>query len=120
MSQETLRGSRLGGHSFESEVNVVYSERVQTSFRCAQGHVTEVVFAAEADLPEVWSCKVCSDDAHLVSGDSPTLADAIAQRPGRSHWQMLLERRTTAELEEILNEQLESLRERRARGQVDF
>ena len=34
--------------------------------------------------------------------------------PPRSHWDMLLERRSVAELEELLNERLELLRERRA------
>mgnify|MGYP000093019525 FL=1 len=120
MAQETLRGSRLGSHSFESETNVVYSDRVSRSFRCASGHITDVVFALEAELPETWQCKTCSADAIEYNQDSPAPVEAIAQRPGRSHWQMLQERRTVAELEEILNEQLAILRDRRARGQVDF
>jgi len=120
MAQETLRGSRLGSHSFESETNVVYSDRVTRSFRCGNGHITDVVFALEAELPETWQCKTCSAEASPFDANSPTPIESVAQRPGRSHWQMLLERRTEAELEEILNEQLAILRERRARGQVDF
>jgi hypothetical protein len=35
-------------------------------------------------------------------------------KPPRTHWDMLLERRSIAELEELLSERLELLRERRA------
>ncbi|MEN9752973.1 MAG: hypothetical protein RL670_664 [Actinomycetota bacterium] len=119
MAQETLRGHSLGAQSFESETNVVFVERQELSFHCPAGHVTKVVFADEAELPASWVCRICSADAVLADDLSPADGSEVA-RPGRSHWQMLLERRSTAELEEILNEQLVKLRERRARGQVDF
>ncbi|MEN9752947.1 MAG: hypothetical protein RL670_638 [Actinomycetota bacterium] len=117
MAQETLRGSSLGSRSFESETNVTFAERLTLVFHCPENHDTTVVFAADAEIPEVWQCRVCSADARVQSPDSPAQE---ASRPGRSHWQMLLERRSIAELEEILDEQLAQLRQRRARGQVDF
>ncbi len=120
MSNEVWRGSTLGSHSFESESNVVYAERTQAVFRCANGHLTEVTFAHDAELPEVWACRNCPLDAKPFDVNSPTPPAEESSRVGRSHWQMLLERRTTEELEEILQEQLTLLRERRARGQVEF
>jgi primosomal protein N' len=117
MAQETLRGSSLGSRSFESETNVNYAERLTLVYHCHNNHETAVVFAGDAEIPEVWQCRICSADATVVSPDSPA---PEASRPGRSHWEMLLERRSIAELEEILNEQLLQLRQRRARGQVDF
>lgn len=117
MSQETLRGTSLGMQSFESEENVIYADRKTISFECANNHITEVVFAEDAEIPEIWQCRICSTEAHIQGSDSPAPEQA---RPGRSHWQMLLERRTVPELEEILNEQLTRLRERRANGQVEF
>ena len=38
----------------------------------------------------------------------------------RSHWEMLLERRSREELEEILQERLSYIRARRAGGQADL
>jgi hypothetical protein len=37
-------------------------------------------------------------------------------KPARTHWDMLMERRTTAELEELLQERLELLRSGRLNG----
>ena len=120
MSNEVWRGSSLGSQSFESESNVVYAERIQAVYRCPNQHTTEVTFASDAELPEAWACRSCPAEATLFDANSPTPEAVEAQRPGRSHWQMLLERRTAEELEEILQEQLTRLRERRATGQVDF
>lgn len=120
MSNEVWRGSSLGTHSFESETNVVYAERIQAVYRCLNGHLTEVTFSSEAELPETWPCKQCPEDSHPYDASSPTAPVCEAPKAGRSHWQMLLERRTTEELEEILQEQLTRLRESRASGQVEF
>jgi hypothetical protein len=120
MSNEVWRGSSLGTHSFESETNVVYAERIQATFRCVNGHLTEVTFSKDAELPETWACKHCSEEGKPFDENSPTPLATESAKSGRSHWQMLLERRTTEELEEILQEQLTLLRQRRANGQVEF
>ena len=41
---------------------------------------------------------------------TPRRPSAKPVKPARTHWDMLLERRTTAELEELLEERLELLR----------
>lgn len=120
MSNEVWRGSSLGSHSFESESNVVYADRIQATYRCANDHQTTVNFASDAELPDVWACRSCALEGKPFDVNSPTPLETEAVKTGRSHWQMLLERRSHEELEVILQEQLTLLRERRARGQVEF
>ena len=49
----------------------------------------------------------------LVEGTAP---EAKKVKPPRTHWDMLLERRTIAELEELLEERLQYLRDRRGKA----
>jgi len=67
-----------------------------------------VAFAdAPADVPAIWKCPRCGADALSLHGQSP---EAKNEKPARTHWDMLLERRSIKELEEILSERLELLR----------
>ncbi len=54
----------------------------------------------------------------LADGQAITLEPIEAKVP-RSHWEMLLERRTRDELEEILQERIDYIRGRRAGGKAD-
>lgn len=114
MSQQTtMRGMRLGASSLESDRNVRFEERAHYNFQCALGHVSDIIFAANAEAPETWECKTCSREAiRLIDGSAMELTFHEEKTP-RSHWEMLLERRTIEELEEILDEQLANLRARR-------
>lgn len=116
MAQQTMRGMRLGAHSLESEVGVAQSARNTYVYRCANNHETTVVFAAEAELPASWSCKSCSLEGLLVQDGKTMVVAPVEDRVGRSHWEMLLERRSREELEEILAERLADIRARRASG----
>ena len=49
----------------------------------------------------------------IVDGTEPEQKKA---KPPRTHWDMLLERRSMAELDDILNERLEEVRARRGRA----
>jgi hypothetical protein len=59
----------------------------------------------------VWECR-CGAEAKLVGGTEPEAKPAKHQR---THWDMLLERRSIPELEELLEERLTLLRA--ARGE---
>jgi hypothetical protein len=107
MAERTLRGSRLVSHSLETDEHVVPSERQITAYVCAQGHRTELPFSIEAEIPPTWECR-CGLDARLVDGPEPEVKPVKHQR---THWDMLLERRSEKELEDILKERLELLRE---------
>ena len=120
MAQQTMRGMRLGTQSLESERGVNYSPRVSHSFQCKNDHVSEIVFSAEADIPQTWQCKSCPQQAVLLEDGKLITLDLVEDKIPRSHWEMLLERRTREELEEILQERLDYIRARRAGGQADL
>ncbi|CCH77150.1 conserved hypothetical protein [Nostocoides japonicum T1-X7] len=109
MAERSLRGTRLGAFSMESDENVVPSERRITVYVCPQGHRIELPFSVEAEVPPTWECR-CGEDALLQGGTKPELKNVKAPR---THWDMLLERRSIPELEELLEERLTLLRESR-------
>ena len=85
MAERTLRGARLGGQSFEDERGIEFAARQQS----------------------VWECPRCGAEALSTSG---IVQEEKAEKPVRTHWDMLLERRSEKELEDILKERLELLR----------
>jgi hypothetical protein len=119
MAQQTIRGIRLGAQSLESEVGVNYSPRSRSSYQCPNGHLSEIVFSQDAELPETWQCKSCREQAVLLKNGKPMELDLEDLKTPRSHWEMLLERRTKIELEEILKERLAYIRARRKAGKAD-
>ncbi|MGL5829534.1 MAG: RNA polymerase-binding protein RbpA [Angustibacter sp.] len=106
MSEKTLRGTRLGSQSLESEEGVEPAARTEITYECPRGHETVVPFSVEAAIPALWTCK-CGSEAVRVDGQRP--APQLA-RPVRTHWDMLAERRSVPELEVILQERLALLR----------
>jgi hypothetical protein len=106
MSDRVLRGSRLGSVSYESDRHTEFAPRSVTVYDCPSGHETHVPFAAEADIPFTWECRVCGATAQQRDGQAP---EEKASKPARTHWDMLLERRTIDELEEVLAERLAAL-----------
>jgi RNA polymerase-binding protein len=109
MAERSLRGTRLGSFSMESAENVVPSERQITTYVCPNGHRIELPFSVEAEVPATWECR-CGAEARLVDGPEP---EARPVKHQRTHWDMLLERRSIPELEELLEERLTLLRESR-------
>jgi rubredoxin len=103
----TLRGSRLGGTSFEDESGVEFAPRQRVVYDCPNGHDFEIPMSAEADIPFTWECPRCGAESRQRDGLAP---EAKAEKPARTHWDMLLERRSIPELEGILSERLELLR----------
>ena len=112
MSERVLRGSRLGAVSYESDKHTELAPRIGVAFDCPHGHATTVPFAAEADIPSSWECRVCGATALRRDGEQP---EAKPVKPARTHWDMLLERRSIAELEEVLAERLAALHEEQDR-----
>ena len=107
MSERVMRGTRLGSLSYETEGGADAAPRVATRYRCADGHDTVVPFAEEADTPATWECGTCRNTALLADGS--VISTAVAKKV-RTHWDMLLERRTVADLEDVLAERLAVLR----------
>jgi DNA-directed RNA polymerase subunit RPC12/RpoP len=114
MADRSLRGMRLGGQSLQTEEGVVFSPRLTHTYHCPScGKDTDMVFSAEAEAPDTWECKYCSMEATRMVGSEPVIVEHAESKIPRSHWDMLLERRTRAELEELLEERLSYLRARR-------
>ncbi|GAA1693815.1 RNA polymerase-binding protein RbpA [Microbacterium sediminicola] len=114
MADRSLRGMRLGASSLQSEDGVVFHERAQFIYNCTScGRDTALTFAADADVPDTWECRSCGAEALLRTGDTVATPDHSNEKAPRSHWDMLLERRTIPELEALLEERLAYVRARR-------
>ncbi|MGH3458343.1 RNA polymerase-binding protein RbpA [Aeromicrobium sp.] len=107
MAERALRGARLGAQSFEDERGVEMAPRQEIEFVCADGHTFTVTMADEAEIPDEWEDPKTGQLGRRVDGGEPV---AKNEKPVRTHWDMLLERRSESELEEILTERLELLR----------
>ena len=107
MSERALRGTRLGATSYETDRGIDLAPRQTVEYACTNGHRFEVPFSVEAEIPTAWECRFCGSEALLLNGDEPEEKKA---KPARTHWDMLMERRTREELEEVLAERLAVLR----------
>jgi len=114
MADRSLRGMRLGTQSLQSEEGVEFSPRLKKTYRAENGTTFDVVFSADAEIPEVWeSPKTGQEGVLLTDAGEPVVRDVAEGKVPRSHWDMLLERRTRPELEELLQERLDVLRARK-------
>jgi hypothetical protein len=111
MGERTLRGSRLGSMSYETDRDTDLAPRLNARYTCPEGHDFEVVFAEGAEVPCTWDCQRHGVVAKAVEGVPP---EAKKVKPVRTHWDMLLERRSLEELSQVLEERLVEVREGRA------
>ena len=109
MANRALRGSSLGAHSFEDAVGVEFAPRREVAFDCPTGHHFTVMFSNEAELPLEWECQKCGKTAMRTDGTKPEEKDVKAPR---THYDMLRERRSIPELEELIAERLRILRKK--------
>lgn len=108
MADRALRGMGLGAKSFEDEEGIEFAARRVLGFDCEKGHHFEVTFSVEAELPAEWECPRCGSPALRSDG---TRAEEKETKPPRTHWDMLRERRSISELEVLLAERLEQVRQ---------
>ncbi|WP_040164454.1 RNA polymerase-binding protein RbpA [Microbacterium gorillae] len=114
MAERSLRGIRLGAQSLQSEDGVVLMDRKQYSYVCTEcERETTLTFAADAEPPATWECRTCGAEARLHVDGHAVEVEAVEEKAARTPWDMLLERRTIPELEEVLAERLAYLRARR-------
>lgn len=119
MKSATMRGTGLGTISYESERGVEAPESQVVRYCCTEGHQSIIPFSVEAeDIPLTWTCR-CGREAeavnHVTAMVSPNTAGEKTQR---SHWDMLLERRSITDLEDLLKERLELLHMNQAEQQL--
>ena len=103
---EAMRGTRLGATSYEVDPGL-YAPRQLTTYVCENQHRVTMPFSVEADeIPDTWPCACGSSGQRQGIQVQPT----AVPKHVRSHWDMLLERRSIKELEGILKERLEVVR----------
>ncbi|MEG9225960.1 RNA polymerase-binding protein RbpA [Aeromicrobium sp. Sec7.5] len=107
MAERALRGARLGAQSFEDERGVEMAPRQEVAYVLPDGRTFTVTMSEEAEVPLQWEDPKSGIVGRLVDGAEPEAKD---EKHVRTHWDMLLERRSVDELEEILTERIELLR----------
>lgn len=107
MAERALRGARLGTQSFEDERGVEMAPRQEVAYVTDDGQRFTVTMADDAEIPTEWEDPRTGQIGRLSDGNETAVKDV---KPARTHWDMLLERRSVPELEEILTERLELLR----------
>lgn len=106
MADRSLKGRSLGSKSMADSSGIELAARVDVTFTCPNGHEFARTFAEEAELPAEWECPRCGQLALRVGA----VLEEKATKPVRTHWDMLRERRSIPELEEILAERLQEIR----------
>ncbi|WP_293780545.1 RNA polymerase-binding protein RbpA [uncultured Aeromicrobium sp.] len=108
MAERALRGARLGAQSFEDERGVEMAPRQEVEYRLPDGRTFTVTMSDEAEIPAEWEDPKTGQIGRRVGAEAP--AQDADEKPVRTHWDMLLERRSVEELEDLLSERLELLR----------
>ena len=109
MADRALRGMQIGAKSLESEDGVVFADRFVVRYACLNGHEFEVTLSSEATAPATWECK-CGQAAELI-GETVEDEENKPVKPQRTHWDMLLERRSEEELATLLEKRLQMHRD---------
>ncbi|SHG21179.1 RNA polymerase-binding protein RbpA [Streptoalloteichus hindustanus] len=116
MRHHAIPGRRGATNSHETCHNAQLAPRHQVRYRCPHEHPVAIFFAADAAPPPRWRCSHHSVDA--LREDLPVPSPAPPTEPVRTHWDMVRERRSIAELEQLLHQRLDFLRARRASGET--
>ena len=83
--------------------------RRRIAFWCANDHETRPSFADDAAIPETWDCPRCGFPAGRDKDDPPA---PLKVEPYKTHLAYVKERRSDEDGEAILDEALQTLRDR--------
>jgi hypothetical protein len=110
--RRVMRGSRLGALSYETDRNDNLAPRHIARYRTENGEEFDIPFADDAEIPSTWECRNGMPGALIEGGE---LAEPKKVKVPRTPWDMLRERRSIEQLEELLRERLEIIKSRRGR-----
>lgn len=115
MADRTLRGTRIGATSLQGEVGVELSPRRPVEYLTDRGRRFTVMFDADAEPPAEWTDLKSGELGFLDDEAGRTARAEFSEKESsqRTPWDMLIERRSREELEELLEERLKLLRARR-------
>lgn len=108
MAERSLRGMSIGAKSLESDQNVDFAARSEVAYVCPNGHRTILPLAEGAEIPQEWECR-CGQIARLEGNEDEEIGKN--GKPTRTHWDMLLERRSEEELQTVLDKRLKMHKE---------
>lgn len=95
------------------QVNEEPAPRQEAVYGCAEGHDFTRTFAAAAEPPLMWDCPRHGHPG-LLGGAAEGGVPGKKGRDGKSHWDLLRERRSLTDLDVTLTEALAGLRASRA------
>lgn len=115
MADRTLRGSRIGASSLQGDAGVELSPRRSVEYLADSGARFTVIFDADAEPPPEWTDQRSGEIGFLDDEAGRAAREEFEEKGAnqRTPWDMLVERRTIEELEELLEERLRLLRARR-------
>ena len=109
MPDRHLRGSRLGSVTADRP----HPQPSATSDRAVphpERRGVRHTLADDAEIPDTWGCRN-GMEGRLIEGGEPVEPKKV--KVPRTHWDMLRERRSIEQLEELLKERLEIINSRR-------
>jgi RNA polymerase-binding protein len=109
-NHHNMRGSRLGAVSYETDRSHNLAPRQIARYRTENGEEFEVPFADDAEIPATWLCRNGTAEGTLIDGDLP---EPKKVKVPRTPWDMLRERRSIEQLDELLKERLAVIQSRR-------
>ena len=111
MASNAIRGSRVGAGPMRPYETGDPVPRRRVTYWCANGHLVQPSFAADARPPATWECPHCGLPSGPNRDDPPGRPHA---EPYKSHFAYVKERRSDAEGAALLDEALLQLRARRS------
>lgn len=113
MSSHSIRGARVGAGPMGERFRGVEAERVSRSYYCSNEHEFHPQFSADVPIEEIpveIDCPSCGLPAGQDKANPPQVAKV---EPYKTHLAYVQERRTEKEAEQILQEALDKVRQRR-------
>ena len=107
--RRVMRGSRLGVVSYETDRNHDLAARKIARYRTDNGEEFDMPFADDAEIPDTWGCRNGMEGRLIEAGE---LAEPKKVKVPRTPWDMLRERRSIEQLEELLQERLQIIKSR--------
>ncbi len=114
MAGRAIRGFSLQVPSFQPEEGVEFAKRVVVLYKTSSDQTFRVTFSEEAEVPTTWPSPISGEEGILLTAAGRRVPHAaLDTKHERTHMDMVRERRTEAELEDILQWRLGMLRAKR-------
>ncbi|WNV90258.1 RNA polymerase-binding protein RbpA [Umezawaea sp. Da 62-37] len=117
MPRRVLRGYRLGTPTGQPDRDACAAPRAEIRFVCRRGHDFIVPFSTDAEIPAVWTCPRHGIE-HCLRTDDDSEWVPPQGKPPRTHYVMLLERRSIADLENLVAQALAGIDQQRRSPQA--